>query len=114
MGKKKNDDIFVTLNAFGDEVKIKINNFKSGDELNRAMNAMLRLSAAAIVATAEFLSEDFEQEMSDPDSPIRSEEDLAFAVGSKFADDLKSVISNGFSTILESMHKKSKKKGGDA
>lgn len=114
MGKKKNDDIFVTLNAFGDEVKIKINNFKSGDELNRAMNAMLRLSAAAIVATSQFLSKDFEEDMSDPDSPIRSEEDLAFAVSSKFGEDLKSVISNGFSSVLEAMHKESKKKGGDA
>ena len=56
--KNRRPSIKVTAEAFDSKKSFEITDFKTGDELNSALNFLLRLCASSIVASSAFMIED--------------------------------------------------------
>lgn len=108
--KNSRPSIKVTAEAFDSKKTFEITDFKTGDDLNAALNFLLRLCASSIVAASAFMIED-NDDFSDANPAAVS----AF-LAEKFSQDLSEVVDRGFSSEAERQKKSTskRKKGGDA
>jgi hypothetical protein len=110
MPKKDNDTIYITVQVYGQTKKIKLNNFKDGEELNDSLNQLLRIVSTSIVSAASFIATDYSEGGAEASKDYDFEK-LSLAVANKFHKDCTEVIASGFASAKAELNKE---EGGDA
>jgi hypothetical protein len=108
--KNSRPSIVVTADAFDSKKVVEVVDFKTGDDLNTALNFLLRLCASSIVGASSFMVDD-NPEFFDADPRT-----VALFIADKFGKDLVEVLERGFSSSEDKVTKPTskRKKGGDA